>query len=98
MKKHDDYNIELLWYLGTILFKDNKKGRETLNIFRKLYKLINKGHPYYANINIYLGHLYSEMDNINLAKIHYKNAILDPVTSDKEKNEAKKYLEGLHHL
>jgi len=91
LRNNQEYEIDMLWHLGTIAY-ELKKDETVKTHLNKVLELADKTHYYYANSNLTLGHVYLFEEDYFRAREHYNNVLLAPRAFEEERDMAKKCL------
>ena len=94
LKNNPEYEIDILWHLGTIAYRiDDEKRLETR--FARLFSMMDENHRYYANANITLGHHYLRKGKFEKAREYYNCVLTSPSASLEEIDMARECLKQL---
>jgi tetratricopeptide (TPR) repeat protein len=94
LKDNQEYEIDILWHLGTIAYElDNEK--DIIKYFEKVLECIDNSHYYYANSHLSLGHFFMMKKDYIKARKHYSKVLTAPHAADGEIKMAKEWLAEL---
>jgi len=83
LKDNEEYKIDISWYLGSIAYNLGE-NEDFISYFTDLLRKIGTNHFYYPNINITLGHFYSEKNDFIKSRYYYEKARLSETISEEE--------------
>lgn len=93
LKNNIEYEVEILWYIGTIAYETEKHDK--MKAFEKILNMINNKHHFYANSHLTLGHFYIMNGNNARAIEHYNNVLLATIATKDEVEMAKDCLKQI---
>lgn len=94
LKDNQEYEVDILWHLGTIAYELDKE-KDIVKYFEKVLGSIDESHYYYANSHLALGHFYTMKEDYIKARKHYRKVLIAPHAADEEIKMAKEVLAKL---